>query len=427
MHTRSITALGVALFFAICTPVQSQQRAVRINNTYWYSGGAFHWKLFVDEGPALLRAVKCVRYELYPTFPSPVRQVCDASNGFALVESGQSEFKIAVKIEWADGETSFQSYMLDLHSGDRKDPSLGMNRNESAPALSRLPGSGDPLLQGFQPVALSVVRSGGLVIADGARQQLTLWGPDGLKPLGPRFSHDMLMDMSSGATDEGELIFVVTDPLRSDQLPTEKIIGPIHGPGAVTAYSMSGQRLNSWTIPTKRALVACAFDNEAQFLYVLSDRGEIYRLNPRSSESPRLTVDIPVPGEKPFYGLIAGDAHHNRLLVAAQDSRDLYQVDLAERHIARLSLDRSFANLRALVVSPSGDRIYVADGRRIWVVRQLYTNPAEVNVFSDDPRLRSVSALAVGSDNYIWAGDQEAHAIYRISPKGQGMAVLSEK
>ena len=107
----SIIALGI-----IPSPMLAQN--VHVGNTYCYKGqGRFDWELSLRDDPTTLKKIGYVTYTLDPSFPDPVRAVCDnAANGFALKSSGWGEFSVYIKVEWRNKRTTYQSYRLDLHS-----------------------------------------------------------------------------------------------------------------------------------------------------------------------------------------------------------------------------------------------------------------------------------------------------------------------
>lgn len=119
--SRSICTLIILLFLS-SWPAQAQ--VVRVTNTYKYTGGTrYDWSVFLDEGPATLKKIRCVEYTLHPTFPNPIRRVCDSRNRFALRANGWGEFTIYVKIEWQDRHITNQPFKLDLHSRVSAKPS----------------------------------------------------------------------------------------------------------------------------------------------------------------------------------------------------------------------------------------------------------------------------------------------------------------
>lgn len=90
---------------------------LKVRNTYRYLGrGHYQWTVFLSEDRPTLDQINCVEYTLHPTFPNPVRRVCDSAGGFALSADGWGEFPVTLKIEWKDGHATRQQYPLDLHS-----------------------------------------------------------------------------------------------------------------------------------------------------------------------------------------------------------------------------------------------------------------------------------------------------------------------
>jgi transcription initiation factor IIF auxiliary subunit len=111
---RTIGALTAAA--AWCALAQTAP-GLQVRNTYRYHGqGRYEWRVFLKEDQATLGRINCVEYTLHPTFPDPVRRVCDANGGFALGSEGWGEFTVLLKIEWKDGRATRQQYRLDLHS-----------------------------------------------------------------------------------------------------------------------------------------------------------------------------------------------------------------------------------------------------------------------------------------------------------------------
>lgn len=90
---------------------------VRFNNTYrTVHTDRFDWTVFIDEQPSILDQIKCVEYVLHPTFSPPRRRECDRTSRFAHSTNGWGEFTIFLTIYWNNGDTSRQTYDLDLHS-----------------------------------------------------------------------------------------------------------------------------------------------------------------------------------------------------------------------------------------------------------------------------------------------------------------------
>jgi len=93
------------------------QRGLQVRNTYRYHGqGQYEWTVFLNESRSTLDRIGCVEYTLHPTYPNPVRRVCDSSGGFRLSSDGWGEFTLFVKIEWKNQRATRQQYRLDLHT-----------------------------------------------------------------------------------------------------------------------------------------------------------------------------------------------------------------------------------------------------------------------------------------------------------------------
>jgi transcription initiation factor IIF auxiliary subunit len=70
--------------------------------------GLWDWTVFIEGDEDQLSQVQCVQYTLHPTFPDPVRTVCERGSGpraFPLSASGWGTFQITVRIMTKDGKT----------------------------------------------------------------------------------------------------------------------------------------------------------------------------------------------------------------------------------------------------------------------------------------------------------------------------------
>ena len=88
---------------------------MKVGNVYCYSGGTFHWKVFIDQRPGVLRNIRCAVYSLYSTF-KPYSRSLRRCHADYLEESGRGEFAMPVKVEWLNGTAADQLYTLDLDS-----------------------------------------------------------------------------------------------------------------------------------------------------------------------------------------------------------------------------------------------------------------------------------------------------------------------
>jgi transcription initiation factor IIF auxiliary subunit len=91
-------ATALAIFPSLCLA------APTITNTSTYVGaGRWDWTIFLDADSNVLREIECVEYTLHPTFPNPVRKVCQSETKFALSSNGWGTFVVKVKILYKNG------------------------------------------------------------------------------------------------------------------------------------------------------------------------------------------------------------------------------------------------------------------------------------------------------------------------------------
>lgn len=127
---RLAVGLLAALTLATATPALA---ALTVNNTSSYAGGGrWDWKVFVDADAETLRQIDCVEYTLHPTFPDPVRRVCDRSGTkFALSSNGWGTFTIMVRIEYRDGRSELLEHPLVFTQATAKAPLNMKARNRA--------------------------------------------------------------------------------------------------------------------------------------------------------------------------------------------------------------------------------------------------------------------------------------------------------
>jgi len=78
-------------------------------------GGRWDWTVFIDPRSGDLNKIKCVEYTLHPTFPNPVRIICDMGRidaPFALRSNGWGTFQIGIRVLMRDGSTRVLSHQL---------------------------------------------------------------------------------------------------------------------------------------------------------------------------------------------------------------------------------------------------------------------------------------------------------------------------
>ena len=114
------------LLFALCWAglpdrARSQQACVQPicfqNTSKFIGGGRWDWTVFVDPRSRDVAVIKCVEYTLHPTFPNPVRVVCDIGSidqPFALRSNGWGTFLIRIRVLMKDGNIRELSHQLHL-------------------------------------------------------------------------------------------------------------------------------------------------------------------------------------------------------------------------------------------------------------------------------------------------------------------------
>jgi len=90
-------------------PICTQNTAQSKGDRRW------DWTVFIDPRSADLARIKCVEYTLHPTFPNPVRIVCDMGRidaPFALSSNGWGTFQIRIRVLMQDGSIRELSHQL---------------------------------------------------------------------------------------------------------------------------------------------------------------------------------------------------------------------------------------------------------------------------------------------------------------------------
>ena len=102
---------------ATAPPPPHDHSAVSTGNDSRYVGdGRWEWTVFLLADDRTLDAIECVEYTLHPTFPDPVRKVCDRGSvrgkGFFLSANGWGVFTIGVQVMFRDGDTTSLKHQL---------------------------------------------------------------------------------------------------------------------------------------------------------------------------------------------------------------------------------------------------------------------------------------------------------------------------
>jgi transcription initiation factor IIF auxiliary subunit len=97
----------------------SSSSPLHVRNTVrTVQAGLYEWVIFVEGSGDVLEKVQCVQYTLDPTFPDPVREVCDRGVGphaFALTIKGWGAFggfTVHVRVRFKDGSVHSMTYEL---------------------------------------------------------------------------------------------------------------------------------------------------------------------------------------------------------------------------------------------------------------------------------------------------------------------------
>jgi hypothetical protein len=78
-------------------------------------GNKWNWTVFIKGDRDKIDEIKCVEYTLHPTFPDPVRKVCDRGNpqqAFALSVTGWGTFTIGIRVFMKDGSVENLKHQL---------------------------------------------------------------------------------------------------------------------------------------------------------------------------------------------------------------------------------------------------------------------------------------------------------------------------
>jgi transcription initiation factor IIF auxiliary subunit len=98
-----------ALSFAQST-LTAENAARSLGDNRW------EWTVFIKGDPKTLSEIRCVQYELHPSFPNRIRQVCDRgpdpNQSFPLTANGWGVFQIPVTITFKDGHVEKLSHYL---------------------------------------------------------------------------------------------------------------------------------------------------------------------------------------------------------------------------------------------------------------------------------------------------------------------------
>lgn len=301
----------------------------------------------------------------------------------------------------------------------------------------------DPHLKDIRPSGLAVLGSETLIITNQGRGQILSFERTSQKPARITSFEDtgrwIPIQITGLKIDNQDAVLVATnnsDPLRH---------------GRVWLFPASGgPALAFWDVPSARAIVSCVWDSGSNTAYVVG--GYLAAVPNFSSYDVVTSIDSPLNAPDLFKlkvdsgkkihatstdisGLdrtdvrltMAVDSRRSIMFVADKDTGSLYRVDLPSGRALPVQLHGKIGRPAAIGLSSDGKTLFSVDGSQIRAT-QLDVTPAVTKTFLQDKNLfSSLKSLAVESDGQIWVGDDNNHAIYLISPKGEVIQALLGK
>jgi hypothetical protein len=100
------------------TPPSVKEPAFTTGNTATFVGNKrWDWTVFIRGSEEDLARVRCVEYTLHPTFPDPVRTICQRGagpNAFPLSTNGWGTFRVHIRVMLKDGEDLKLAHQLEF-------------------------------------------------------------------------------------------------------------------------------------------------------------------------------------------------------------------------------------------------------------------------------------------------------------------------
>lgn len=408
--------LIATMFLALASTAAANDHQFKLEDVYTPGKDGFAWTMFVDESPQELARIRCVEYTLYPTYPNPSRSVCERGTRFAVSDKAWGEFNVVVRFVLNDGQTTVQSYTLDLHSRSRNRPWAAAQsspaREATAPPQPAITDPGQ-LFRRSRIVGLAFLPSG-MVILDGYRKRLLQARPNGLVEIDTGPLHNPI-DIAGAEIDGHEFILLISRPDAGNL--------------QLTAYTTDGTKANGWQPLENGNFDAVAADRGHHSTYLAIQTPfafDIFKLDDQSllkhdvhSFLPITELSIRAQGIGRPYVLMAVDSASQRLFVAT-DTGDLVRIDLRppHSHPTPLQLHKNLDGPRALAWNSGSHTLYVAAGRHLWAVK-VDINPPDISEFVPTHHFNRITALALDSNQVLWVGDSDAHALYLVSAAGQ--------
>jgi hypothetical protein len=111
-------ALGIlGLCMLIISPAVSQSPLGLVNVAKYNDDKTWSWTAYINGLRDQIERINCVIYTLHPTFPQPVRQVCETTNPlypFGITTTGWGTFDLQARLEFKDGSSMELSHYLDF-------------------------------------------------------------------------------------------------------------------------------------------------------------------------------------------------------------------------------------------------------------------------------------------------------------------------
>ncbi len=130
-----IICLITAILFLNYDLWGTQKTIPEVANTSFYVGnGLWDWTIYIKASEEILGDIRCVEYHLHPTFPNPIRTVCETKNPlypFGHSTNGWGFFQITVKIRYEKGAPVELKHMLKFESQEVEEPLSIVTKNDA--------------------------------------------------------------------------------------------------------------------------------------------------------------------------------------------------------------------------------------------------------------------------------------------------------
>lgn len=98
-------------------PKAAASASIRTGNTSRPLGrGQWTWTVFVAADQRTVDQIRCVEYQLHPTFAKPVWRICEPGSrpdqAFPLSAQGWGTFDVGIKLEFRNGDVRFLNHTL---------------------------------------------------------------------------------------------------------------------------------------------------------------------------------------------------------------------------------------------------------------------------------------------------------------------------